>query len=53
MKSIKTIIIALLLGLAGIVNVSGSALAVKDADCCVAGASCCTGDECCTHKAKW
>lgn len=44
-KSIKTIAIALLLGLATVVY-AGNA----KPDCCVAGASCCTGKVCCTGK---
>jgi hypothetical protein len=59
MKSVKTFIIALVLGLAGIVYAAGvsqassQSCAVNEADCCVVGASCCDGGACCTaHEAK-
>lgn len=59
MKSVKTFVIALVLGLAGIVYAAGGSqasmqsCAVNEADCCVAGASCCTGGTCCTaHEAE-
>ncbi len=51
MKSVKPFVIALVLGLAGIVYAAGGSqastqsCAVDEADCCVAGASCCTAHE--------
>jgi hypothetical protein len=59
MKSVKTLVIALVLGLAGVVYAADGSQAPKQsycldgADCCVAGAGCCTGGACCmTHEAK-
>ncbi len=59
MKSVKTFVIAIVLGLAGIVYAadgsqsSSQSYCQNGADCCVAGASCCTGGACCTtHEAK-
>jgi hypothetical protein len=55
MKSIKTLVIALVLGLGAVVYASGGSQpsAQNEADCCVVGASCCTGDECCaTHNTQ-
>jgi len=59
MKSVKTFVIALVLGLAVVVyaadgsQASTQSCCLKGADCCVAGASCCTGSACCaTHEAK-
>ncbi len=59
MKSVKTFVIALVLGLAGSVYAAGGSqsstqsCAVNEAVCCVAGASCCTGGACCTgHEAE-
>ena len=50
MKSIKALVIALVIGLGAVVHASGGSQpsAQNEADCCVVGASCCTGDECCT-----
>lgn len=42
MKSIQTIIIALVIGFAGIASAASA-----HADCCVPGASCCAGGDCC------
>jgi hypothetical protein len=60
MKSVKTFVIALALGLAIVVYAADGSQAstqssgLNGADCCVAGASCCTGGSCCaTHKAMW
>jgi hypothetical protein len=59
MKSVKTFVIALVLGLTAVVYAAGGSQAstqsccLKGADCCVAGACCCTGGACCaTHEAK-
>ncbi len=58
MKSVKTFVIAVALGLAGVVYVAGGSQASTQsyglkADCCVAGANCCTGEACCvTHESK-
>ena len=59
MKSVKTFVIALVLGLAVVVYAAdGSQASMQSccpngADCCVAGASCCTGGACCaTREAK-
>jgi hypothetical protein len=59
MKSVKTFVIALVLGLAVVVYAADGSQAstqcrlLNMADCCVAGASCCTGCTCCaTHEAK-
>ena len=59
MKSIKTLVIVVVLGLAGIVYAAGGSRAstqscgLNQAGCCVPGASCCTGDVCCTaHQAR-
>jgi hypothetical protein len=59
MKSIKTFVIALVLGLAVVVYAADGSQASTQtccpngADCCVAGASCCTGGACCaTHEAR-
>ncbi len=59
MKSVKTFIIVLVLGLAGIVyaasdsRASSQSCVVNEADCCLVGASCCDGRACClTHEAK-
>lgn len=43
MKTIQSITLALLLGLATVVFASSTT------DCCEAGASCCTGQACCTE----
>jgi hypothetical protein len=59
MKSVKTFVIALVIGLAGVVyaadgsQASTQSCCLKGADCCVAGASCCTGCPCCViNEAK-
>jgi hypothetical protein len=59
MKSVKTFVIALVLGLAVIVYATDSTQASTQsccltvADCCVAGACCCTGGSCCAaHDAR-
>ena len=59
MKSVKTFVIALVLGLAVFVyaadgsQASTQSYGLNEADCCVAGACCCTGGACCaTHEAK-
>jgi len=59
MKSVKTFVIALVLGLAAVVYAADGAQASKQsccpngADCCVAGAYCCTSSACCaTHEAE-
>jgi hypothetical protein len=57
MKSVKTFVIALVLGLAVVVFAADSSHAstqscrLSEADCCVAGACCC-GSCCATHEAK-
>jgi hypothetical protein len=56
MKSIKTFIIALVLGLSGVAYAAGSSQALpqscclKGADCCVVGANCCAGGACCAAR---
>jgi hypothetical protein len=59
MKSVKTFVIALVLGLAVVAyaadgsQASTQSCCPNGADCCIAGASCCTGCACCaTHEAK-
>ena len=59
MKSIKTFVIAVVFGLAGVVYAAGGSqgstqsCGVNEAGCCVPGASCCTGGHCCTaHQAR-
>ncbi|HEY9435234.1 MAG TPA: hypothetical protein VI260_27580 [Blastocatellia bacterium] len=59
MKSVKTFVIALVIGLAGVVYAANGSQAstqsygLNEADCCVAGASCCTGGaRCANHEAK-
>jgi hypothetical protein len=59
MKSVKTFVIALILGLAVVVyaadgsRASTQSCCLTGADCCVAGACCCTCGSCCaTHEAK-
>jgi len=59
MKSVKTFVIALVLGLAAVVYAadgsqdSTQSRCLKGADWCVAGACCRTGGACCaTHEAK-
>jgi len=59
MKSVKTFVIALVLGLAVVVYAADGSQAstqscyLNGADCCVVGASCCTGGACCaTHEAR-
>jgi hypothetical protein len=59
MKSVKTFVIALVLGLAVVVYAADGSQAsthscrLTGVDCCVAGACCCTGGSCCaTHEAK-
>lgn len=51
MKSIRIFVIALVLGLAGVVYAANSSQSAQD--CCAVGASCCTGEACCTtHQAQ-
>ncbi len=53
MKSVKTLVITLVLGLAAIVYAADGSQPMDGAECCVAGASCCTGGGCCVdHKAR-
>lgn len=60
MKSIKILVIGLVLGLAGVVYAAGGTQNTPQscdmkagADCCATHASCCTGGSCCTaHIAK-
>jgi hypothetical protein len=59
MKSVKTFVIALVLGLAVVAyaadgsRASTQSCCVVGANCCGAGAGCCTGDSSCvTHSAK-
>jgi hypothetical protein len=56
MKSVKTFVIALVLGLAVVVYAADGSQAstqpccLNGADCCVAGSSCCTGGACCATR---
>ena len=59
MKSIKTLVIVVILGLVGVVYAAGGSrastqsCAMNQASCCVPGASCCTGGACCkAHQAR-
>jgi hypothetical protein len=59
MKSVKSLVIALVLGLAVVVyaadgsKASPQSCSLNRADCCGGGAGCCTGGTCCaTHGAK-
>ena len=58
MKSVKTLVMALVLGLAGMAyaadgsKASTQSCAVNEADCCVAGAICCTGECCTAHQVE-
>jgi len=59
MKSVKTFVIALVLGLAVVVYAADGSQAspqsscLNGADCCVTCARCCAGGACCaTHEAK-
>ena len=59
MKTVKTFVIALVLGLAVVVYAADSSQAstqpccLTGADCCVAGVCCRTSGSCCaTHEAK-
>ncbi len=58
MKSVKTFVMALVLGLSVVVYAADGSQASTEsccltADSCVAGASCCTCRSCCaTHEAK-
>jgi hypothetical protein len=59
MKSVKTFVIALVLGLAVVVyaaddsQASTQSCCLNGADCCVASACCCTCGSCCaTQEAK-
>ena len=59
MKSVIKLVIAIVLGLAGVAyaadgsQASTHAYGPNGADCCVAGASCCTGEERrMTHEAE-
>jgi hypothetical protein len=58
-KFIKTFVIALVIGLTGVVyaadgsQASTQSCCLTGADCCVAGERCCAGGECCaTHEAE-
>jgi hypothetical protein len=56
MKSVKTFVIALVLGLAVVMYAAEGSQAstqschLNGADCCVAGACCCTGGACCATR---
>ena len=58
MKSIKVIVLGLVLGVAGVVYAAGNSQSATEecaasgagASCCGGGSSCCTGGSCCGAK---
>lgn len=51
MKSIKILVLALVLGLGGVAYAANSSQSAED--CCAVGASCCSVEACCTtHQAQ-
>ncbi len=55
MNKLKTLVAALVFGLAGVAYASNpaSALSLQDkASCCSAGAACCDGGSCCSAKSE-